>query len=144
MKSFPVILVCFLLMAACGSAPETVRPGRGAEIEVGPMAKIYPLGEAARTDRHGLWRGMNGDQTVWEVRYTRGVPTGPYREWNSEGELVATWPYDWEGRISGWARWFLEGKPDVKMEITPEMAPDFDVVGHAAGLKEWVQNLSED
>jgi hypothetical protein len=134
-----LILGFCLLVAGCGSSLESVTPGRGALAEIGPMAKVYPKGEAARVDRHGLWRGMNGDQVVWEVRYTRGVPTGPYREWNAAGELIATWPYNWEGEIEGWARWFENGKPAFKAEINPLLQPEFDTIGDAGALKEWLK-----
>ncbi|MDF3127804.1 hypothetical protein P0Y35_01210 [Kiritimatiellaeota bacterium B1221] len=130
--------VLVLLLSACGSALETVTPGRGVEKEVGLMAKVYPSGKDARVDRHGLWRGMNADQVVWEVRYTRGLPTGPYREWNAEGELIATWPYNWEGEIEGWARWFTEGAPDGKILLSLENQPDIEVIGRAQAFKNWM------
>jgi len=104
------------------------------------MATIYPSGEESRIDRHGLWRGMNGDQVVWEVRYTRGVPTGPYREWNADGELIATWPYNWNGEIEGWARWFESGEPAFKKEVTAEDPPDIPVVGNQSYLRNWLEN----
>ncbi len=138
MKSLYLFSLVLLLLTACGSAPETVTPGRGVEKEVGAMAKVYPTGEEARIDRHGLWRGMDGNQVVWEVRYTRGVPTGPYREWNAEGELIATWPYNWEGQIEGWARWFTAGEPDGKMLISLENPPDFEVIGQSQAFKVWM------
>lgn len=132
-------LILVLLISACAPVPEQVTPGRGAERETGPLAKVYPKGSEARMDRHGLWRGMNGEQVVWEVRYTRGLPTGPYREWNSAGELVATWPYNWEGKIEGWARWFENGQAAFKMEIAPETQPDFDPLGNGAALQAWLK-----
>lgn len=126
-----------LWLAGCGKM-ETVSPGRGVEREEGNVATVYPSGEDPREDvRHGLWRGMEGDRRVWEVRYTRGVPAGPYREWNAEGEMIATWPYDWEGRIAGWARWFEDGEPVFKLEMDPENPPDFDPLGRAGDLLEW-------
>lgn len=133
-------MLCCGLLAACSSAPETVRPGRGAEAETGPMEKVYPSGEASRIDRHGLWRGMDGERVVWEVRYTRGVPTGPYRQWNEDGEMIATWPYNWDGEIEGWARWFDEGEMDGKIEITEENRPSFDAIGKASALKDWMRD----
>lgn len=102
------------------------------------MAKIYPAGEKPRVDRHGLWRGLHGDQVVWEVRYTRGNPTGPYREWNEDGELIATWPYNWEGEIEGWARWYDSGEPGFKKEVLMDENPDFDVIGRHTDFKQWL------
>jgi hypothetical protein len=140
MKSSLLFLVSLLFLSACGSINETVEPGRGSEKEIGPMATIYPSGNESRIDRHGLWRGMNGEQIVWEVRYTRGVPTGPYREWNEKGDLIATWPYNWDGEIEGWARWFEAGEPGFKKEILLETQPNFDAVGKNAELQTWLMN----
>jgi hypothetical protein len=116
-----------------------VAPGRGAAVERGPIAKVYPSGEEARMDRHGLWRGMNDGQVMWEVQYTRGYPTGPYRQWNAEGEMTATWPYNWDGEIEGWARWFENGETLFKLEITPESQPDFDPIGQANAFRVWAE-----
>lgn len=134
MKPFFVISLA-LFLSACGPALETVQPGRGAEREVGPLARVYPAGEDSRMDRHGLWRGFNGDQMVWEVRYTRGLPTGPYRSWNENGELTATWPYNWDGEIDGWARWFENGNPGFKRKLSSASAPAGDWIGRQADLK---------
>lgn len=128
-----------LLLTACSDL-HTVEPGRGAEREVGPMAKVFPSGEPAHMDRHGLWRGMDGERVVWEVRYTRGLPTGPYREWDAEGNLSATWPFTWEGQMEGWARWFEDGEPGFKIEVQPGEAPDFDPIGRAMELREYFEN----
>lgn len=147
MNKFPSSLFWFglwvLLSAGCGSSLETVLPGRGAEKEVGPMTRVYPAGEAPRVERHGLWRGVNGDQRVWELRYTRGLPTGPYREWNAAGELVATWPYTWEGRLTGWARWFENGEPAFKAQIDEAQQPPFDPVGRGDALQQWLREASQ-
>jgi hypothetical protein len=107
------------------------------------MAKVYPSGEKSRMDRHGLWRGLEGDRVVWEVRYTRGVPTGPYREWNADGEMIATWPYNWDGHIDGWARWFEDGEPVFKLEISPDAPPPLEVIGDASGFRTWAESLSQ-
>lgn len=131
----------WLLLAGCGE-PTTVAPGRGVARERGPMAKVYPSGEEARVDRHGMWRGLEGDRVVWELRYTRGVPTGPYREWNGEGELIATWPYNWEGQIEGWARWYENGEPGFKMELTPGQEPEFDPIGKAGEFKQRLKEIA--
>ncbi len=130
---------CLLGLSAC-SEMSTVSPGRGVEREIGPLAKVYPQGASARMDRHGLWRGMEGEKVVWEVRYTRGVPTGPYREWNEAGELVATWPYDWDGKLTSWARWFDGTEPSFKHEFKEEAAqPAFDPIGDADGFRQWAE-----
>lgn len=137
------LTLCLILatfMPGCAEV-ETVSPGRGAEREVGSMATVYPSDGEPRRARHGRWRGMEGERVVWEVRYTRGVPTGPYREWNDSGELIATWPHNWEGGIEGWARWFENGEPVFKVELSPESPPDFDPVGRAERLREWAQEL---
>ncbi len=126
----------FLLLSACADRDE-VRPGRGAEVEVGPTATIFPSGKEPREDRHGLWRGMEGERVVWEVRYTRGVPTGPYREWDASGNLRATWPYNWDGEIVGWARWYEAGEATTKYELTQESQPESDVIGKADAFESW-------
>lgn len=135
--------LCLLgLLSGCGRT-ETVAPGRGVDHETGPMAKVYPSGEPSRNARHGLWRGMDGERVAWEVRYTRGLPAGPYREWNAEGDLSATWPYNWNGKIEGWARWFQDGDPLFKLEISPDQQPKFDPIGRADDLLEWARKQSE-
>jgi hypothetical protein len=106
------------------------------------MAKVYPIGEAARVDRHGMWRGMEGNRVVWEVRYTRGIPTGPYREWNQEGEMIATWPYNWDGEIEGWVRFFENGEPGFKVELTPDLELEMDPIGKAADFREWLKEIA--
>lgn len=141
-RVFKRILACsaaggILLLTGCADS-KTVTPGRGVEREVGTMARVYPSGEASRVDRHGLWRGMTGDQVVWEVRYTRGVPTGPYRQWDENGNLQATWPYNWEGEIVGWARWYENGEPTTKFELTEDLQPEGDVIGRADVFEAWV------
>ncbi len=103
------------------------------------MAKVYPKGDEPRMDRHGMWQGLEGDRVVWEVRYTRGVPTGPYREWNEEGEMIATWPYNWEGQIEGWARWYEKEDPGFKIELTPEQEFDLDPIGKAVEFRELLE-----
>ena len=100
------------------------------------MARVYPAGEPPRMDRHGRWRGLTGDRVVWEVQYTRGNPTGPYREWNEAGELMATWPYNWEGEIDGWVRWFEGGEPVAKVEVDPKTPIRIQSIGNAAGLRQ--------
>lgn len=110
-------------------------------MERGPMAKVHPKGEAARVDRHGMWRGLDGDRVLWEVRYTRGVPTGPYREWNGDGGLIATWPYNWEGKIEGWVRFFENGEPGFKVEMTPDVEPEMDPIGKAADFRQWLKEI---
>lgn len=140
------LLSLSLLLSGCAKVV-TVAPGRGAEQEVGPVAVVYPSGEPAREARHGVWRGMTGDRRVWEVRYTRGVPVGPYREWSEDGQMTATWPYNRDGMIEGWARWFENGEPGLKMEISAEQGPAFDPIGDSVRLAEWVKSqatLSED
>lgn len=135
-----LFLAALVLLSGCRPVLETEQPGRAAEREVGPVAEIYPRGEPSRRDRHGLWRGMDGDRMIWEVRYTRGVPTGPYREWNARGELIATWPYNWDGEIDGWVRWFTDGQPDGKIQLSPGEGPETDMIGNAAGFKIWMQD----
>ncbi|WFB34770.1 hypothetical protein P3T73_11425 [Kiritimatiellota bacterium B12222] len=138
MKLLPLFFL--LLWTGCGSEIETITPGRGAEKEVGPMANIHPSGESPRIDRHGVWRGMNGEQMVWELRYTRGIPTGPYREWNEDGVMIATWPYTWDGKISGWLRWFDASGPVAKYEVKEPIQLPFDPVGASSMLREWALN----
>lgn len=133
-----------LLLAGCARESELV-PGRGAAMERGPVAKVYPAGEPAREDRHGLWRGVDAEGgTVWEVQFTRGLPTGPYREWNGAGDLIATWPYNWDGKIEGWARWFENGEPVFKRELTSEEEPGFDPIGRAEDLRTWAEETGKD
>jgi hypothetical protein len=138
-----ILLITFLVLLTACSEPNTVTPGRGAEKEVGRKAKVHPSGEEPRVDRHGLWKGMNGDQRMWEVRYTRGNPTGPYREWNEKGELIATWPYNWDGQIEGWVRFYENGEPIDKFEIIPEDDIGFDPIGQAAVFLEWLRSRPE-
>lgn len=111
-------------------------------MERGPEAKVFPSGDEPRVDRHGLWRGLDADgHRVWEVRYTRGVPTGPYRQWDSQGELIATWPYTWDGEVEGWARWFEGGEPAFKFKFGEETArPDFDPIGNAERFRVWAES----
>lgn len=107
------------------------------------MARISPKGEESRQDRHGLWQGLNGDQVIWEVRYVRGVPSGPYREWNAAGDLIATWPYDWDGQLSGWIRWYADGAPSGKVQVSElSVLPEFDPIGRAGDLEQWWKDLS--
>jgi len=138
----PALLLC-LLAAACATDPKTVAPGRGiAHIERGPEAKVHPIGQAPALARHGLWQGF--DETGkrrWELRHTRGLPSGPYREWDAQGRMVATWSYNWQGQLDGWARWYEAGKPVYKRKLSPETQPDFDPVGYAAALREWAEAL---
>ena len=132
-----VLSLVLLLLTSCAEQKE-VSPGRGVEREVGPFATIYPSGEELREDRHGLWRGMDEERKVWDVRYTRGVPTGPYREWDADGNLRATWPYNWDGAIVGWARWYENGEPTTKIELKVDTQPDTDVIGKADLFEAWV------
>jgi len=140
MKAAASLLLC-LLFTACGRVEtESVRPGRGAAaLETGPVARVYPRGEEARSDRHGLWRGLDAEgRRRWEVRYTRGHPAGPYREWDGQGRMTATWSYNWEGELTGWLRWFEEdGSPGFKFQLDDELRPDFDPIGRAEDLKAW-------
>ena len=137
------LLVLSLFLAACAEV-QTVSPGRGVEREEGPIAKVFPSGQEPREDRHGLWRGMDGDHIRWEVRYVRGLPSGPYREWNIEGDLIATWPYNWEGNIEGWMRWYENGESSEKGELTLEMPqPPFDPIGRASELQKWFESRPE-
>lgn len=134
--------VLFLVFLTSCAKQEVIEPGRGAAKEEGPQAKVYPVDAEARIDRHGLWRGKEGERTVWEVRYTRGVPTGPYREWDEQGNLRATWPYNWEGKIEGWARWYEAGEPSFKLNLA-ETQPDFDPIGQADQLETWAKALEQ-
>lgn len=134
LRLFCCLLAC-VVFAGCNDLA-TVEPGRGVALERGPMVKVYPKGDEPLMDRHGMWQGLEGDRVVWEVRYTRGVPTGPYREWNEEGEMIATWPYNWEGQIEGWARWYENGEPGFKMELTTDQEFDLDPIGKAVEFRE--------
>jgi hypothetical protein len=141
MNKFP-LLIC-LLLSACATDVKTVKPGRGpAALERGPEAKVYPAHQAPHVTRHGLWQGLDeAGKRRWELRYTRGLPSGPYREWDSQGRMTATWSYNWQGQLEGWARWFENGKPVYKRELTPDTQPGFDPVGYAAALREWAEAL---
>jgi len=141
MKVFGFIFAVLMLMAGGCASREEVAPGRGAEMEVGAIATVFPSGSGSVRARHGLWRGMNGDQLVWEVRYTRGVPTGPYREWNEQGEMIATWPYNWDGLIEGQARWFEGDKQVYRREITVEEEMGAEWIGKAAGLRDQLSEM---
>ena len=133
-----LLLISLIFLTAC-TEQKTVSPGRGVEREVGPVAKIYPAGEEPRIDRHGLWRGINGDRVVWEVRYIRGLPTGAYRQWNSDGELIATWPYSWEGIPEKWARWYHNEQPEFKWRVKEQIELPFDPIGRAGDFKAWCE-----
>ncbi len=133
-----------LLLVACGEV-KTVRPGRGvAAEERGPVAKVYPRGDDPVEAPHGLWRGFD-DSGVrrWELRHTRGNPAGAYREWDADGELFASWTYDWDGNLTGWLRWYDQGVDGFKYQLDPENLPDFDPIGRAAELKSWAKNQSK-
>lgn len=137
-----LLLLSLILLAGCSEMSKDI--GRGAALERGPLAKVWPKGATARVERHGRWRGMDpGDRLVWEQRYTRGLPTGPYRQWNAEGQLIATWPYNWDGKIEGWALWYENGVEVFKKEIQPDAQPDFDPIGQAARLRRWAEGLAQ-
>lgn len=146
MKRLLTLSCCLLLTAACTPEVKTVRPGRGgAEMERGPEVIVHPKGADPLVARHGLWQGLDAQENrCWEVRYTRGHPTGAYREWNAEGDMVATWPYNWDGQVEGWARWFENGEPVYKREISAETQPDFDPIGSAAAFREWAEAQPDD
>jgi len=146
MKTASLILFCLFLAACGGQEPVSVSPGRGvAARETGPVARVFPSGEEPRDARHGLWRGVDEEGGLrWEVRYTRGNPAGPYREWDEQGRMTATWSYNWDGVLTGWLRWFEEdGTPGFKFELTENVMPDFDPIGRAAELKAWAQSFAE-
>ncbi len=132
------VLASAFLLAACTRTVE--EPGRATPVERGPTAKVYPSDGPPRIERHGLWRGLcEKGSPRWEVRHTRGKPSGPYREWNERGQLRATWPYDWEGRIDGWARWYEEGHEVFKFNLDPSHPPPFDPIGRADELRLWAE-----
>ncbi|MCC5843947.1 MAG: hypothetical protein JJU05_06825 [Verrucomicrobia bacterium] len=135
MKTILLVTLC-LLMTACGGREEIVRPGRGVSAEErGPVVRVYPAGREAVEARHGLWRGFDADgQRRWEVRYTRGNPSGAYREWDADGDLLAEWSYSWEGELTGWLRW-TDG---FKFELAGEL-PDFDAIGRSETLRAWAE-----
>mgnify|MGYP006310977485 CR=1 FL=1 len=144
MKTWLLFCCVPLLFTACGRDSATVDAARGAAVETGPMARVFPSGGPAREDRHGLWKGLDGEgRPRWEVRYIRGRPTGPYREWNEAGDLVATWPYNWDGEMDGMARWFEDGEPVFKFRMDPEQPPGFDPIGDADGLRAWAESQPE-
>ena len=135
-------IVCLILMfAGCGSEPHTVSPGRGVAVtEQGTKARVYPRGGTPETRRHGLWQGIDAEGNLrWEVRYTRGNPSGPYREWDATGQMIATWPYDWDGNLTGWLRWYDDAGESYKFQISETHLPDFDPIGRAADLKQWAK-----
>lgn len=138
------LLFLALLLTACGQPNQVSRwPGRGvAEREEGPMARVFPSGGDPVEARHGLWRGLDEQhRRRWEVRYTRGNPSGPYREWDGEGRLVATWAYDWDGNLMGALRGFAsDGSLREAWELDPANPPDFDPIGRAADFLEWARN----
>lgn len=109
------------------------------------MVRVFPSGRESVEARHGRWRGLDASgRRVWEVRYTRGNPSGPYREWNAEGVMIATWPYDWDGNLVAWLRWFEEdGTPGFKFQMRGEQ-PDFDPIGQAERLKAWAKTQVEE
>ncbi|GEM_PF-1101199 len=142
MRLLAFILV-LLLLSGCGRMSQ-VEPGRAAVREEGRIARVYPSGEAAREERHGRWRGLREDGSrAWELHYTRGNPSGPYREWDEAGSLRATWSYDWDGNFQGWARWYDDfGQEIYKMKFEEEgPRPDFDPIGNASGLRSWAEAL---
>jgi hypothetical protein len=140
MKKTFALIGLGLLLAACGGREETVRPGRGvAAEERGPVARVFPAGREAVEARHGIWRGYDEDgRRRWEVRYTRGNPAGPYREWDADGALVAEWSYDWDGHLTGRLSW-ADG---FEVELTDEL-PDFDVIGRSERLRAWAEELAD-
>lgn len=135
MKPSLLFALC-LLTAACGGRQETVRPGRGvAAEERGPMARVFPGGRESVQARHGLWRGFDEHgQRRWEVRYTRGNPSGAYREWDADGHLLVEWSYSWDGELTGWLRW-TDG---FKYQLG-EILPDFEVIGRSEILRTWAE-----
>lgn len=145
MKPLPFAALPFLLFTACGGRMETVSPGRGMSVEErGPVAKVHPAGRDPVEARHGLWRGFDEHGTRrWEVRYTRGNPAGPYREWDANGGLFATWSYDWDGNLTGWLRWFDDGEPGFKHQLSEDTRPDFDPIGRGTDLLEWAKAQSD-
>lgn len=140
MKHFCVFAMCLLLFG-CGGREEVVRPGRGVAVEErGPMVKVYPSGREAVEARHGLWRGFDAaGLRRWEVRYTRGNPSGAYREWDAEGDLLAEWSYSWDGGLTGWLRW-TDG---FKVQLGDEF-PDFDAIGRSDKLRIWAEARAPD
>lgn len=136
-------ILFLLLLSSCGGIDSIIEPGRGVDQESGPKALVYPAKESAREARHGLWRGERDGNRIWEVRYTRGIPTGAYRQWNDEGELIVTWPFNWQGEIEGWARWFEQGVAVEKIQITPENQPPFDPIGAEEQLKAWAEETGD-
>ncbi len=144
MKRLALLLAIFA--SGCATDVKTVSPGRGpARVERGPEAKVFPIGQEARIARHGVWKGFDETGKLrWELRYTRGLPSGPYREWDAQGRMVATWSYNWQGELDGWLRWFEDEKPVFKRKLAPPVQPDFDPVGYAAALREWAEALPEE
>lgn len=103
------------------------------------MVRVFPAGRPPVEARHGLWRGVDGQgRRRWEVRYTRGHPSGAYREWDAEGQLLAEWTYSWEGELTGWLRW-ADG---FKFQLG-DLRPDFEVIGRAEALRSWAEAQSE-
>lgn len=137
---FLLLLSLCLLLAACGGREKIIRPGRGVSVEErGPMVRVFPAGRPAVEARHGLWRGVDDQgQRRWEVRYTRGHPSGAYREWDAEGQLLAEWTYSWEGELTGWLRW----SDGFKFQLGG-LRPDFEVIGRSEALRSWAKAQTE-